>query len=1046
MTRSIDLVRDLQLGNFSGGMLKKDEIALRRRLANLTMISDIYNRTTGVTDVGYDDFGGDNADSIFKIDLTNTTSKAALPIGTTDLVPLVVNPKAGFTTGQEITIYDDVNMERVIATRAETVTTNVPHTVTTPSTITTAATATTYDTSGRRLVKLNNGWLVAVVLSANQAVYYVSKDDGQSWSSLCAHAWGTPSGYAIVSFGTTVYYVGAQTSAIYYGKVDAATIQFNDTMPVTSLDTQTSFGACSLAIHTDGTLHATWISKNSGYPNSFNIRYSKSTDNGATWAAISQLSTLNTSGANYYNPSIVIRSNGNPVIAAQYVQDTTAHNINVWYYNGSAWNVNSTIVGATYDQANPSAVIAPNGRIWVAWCGMDATDTSYYNIRVSYSDDGGVTWSAMQKLTTGNTNHHLYPSISVDKNNNVYLVCEGMVSGTVRQVRKIVNTGGIWGSITDLTSMTTANGSSGTNPNPSALIDNTLDFSDPLIIYRDATSSSVKFRGTWNNTAQTQYLQVQPLTKSYKTGAKVARTTAVLDTVNKCLKFDGYTGSVTNTITTPTTVVASSYDIIGNGGRKLTRLSNGWLIAGAINGSSELVFYVSKDNGYTWNATIGWATFGALSGGVSLVSVGTIVHFIICNSGGGSVAYGKFDATTQTNVGIPTNSTYVDSGQSTLERISLAVGSNGVLHAAWASKNSTYPNSFNIRYSKSTDGGATWAAVTTITVNNTAGLDNTAPCIVVKSDNNPVLFWQFGQPSSNNYMIMGSIYNGSWGFVNGSGAQKQLTASTYPQYYPSIAIAPNGRIWVSWYGYDTTDTSYSNIRISYSDDGGTTWSAMQKLTNGNTYHQSYPSVTVDKNNNAYVVFHGIDPAINTSQTQIRKIVWNGSTWSAITTLTNNTTGTATNPATLMDNTLDFTDPIVIYKDQQASALKFRGTWVVTGKNPVLVDDIRYTKVDTSKVDDTTFWIEYEKDPGLTVSAAYSSVDSSVTTTESYQSMLKNEQINPSITQTVVNVTKVEDTFNIGSPTRNDKGELRITISRTTTTIDKKITKVLGAVS
>jgi hypothetical protein len=1052
MTRGIDLVRDLQLGNFSGGMLKKDEIALRRRLANLTMISDIYNRTTGVTDVGYDDFGGDNADSIFKIDLTNTTSKAALPIGTTDLTPLVTNPSAGFLTGQEVTIYDDVNLERVMVTRAETST--GPGTATATNSTVVASAYSTSGNGGRKLIKLDSGSLIAAMYNSGSIYIYRSVDNGLNWSQIytTGSAFGPyicieklPNNRITVFFGTNadIYCIIINEDGTGYSYR-----QFESN--------QTAIAGISVTTAPDGTLHAMWSSKNSTYPNSYNIRYSKSTDAGVTWTVPTQLTTYNNTVDNCNTPTIIVDNLGYPHIyfvwagSAIYelIELTTKYTTQLYSYPSTGFGNKRVFSGGNYSQANISATVAPNGRLWVAWNGLDSTDTASHNLRVAYSDDGGINWPTVSKLTSGNAYSQVSPSITTDKNSIIHIVFHGIdpaINGSNFQIRRM-SYNGTWSAITTMTNHTSAGVQS---TNPSTVVDKTLDFTVPLFINQNSQDSKIAFYGTWQGNIQTTYLQVQALTKSYKTGAKIARTTAVLDTVNKCLKFDGYTGTVTNTITTPTTVVPSAYDTGGSGGRKIVRLSNGWLVATAYDSTTSThYFYISTDKGNTWNQLCYVASSTGFKTGSSIASSGTTIYFISPYLTSSIVGY-HFDVTTQNNVNLAgtTSEKFIDGSQTAINTTSIAIAPDGSIHAAWATKNSTNPNSFNIRYSKSTDNAVTWSAITTITTNNTAGLDNQSPCIIVKSDNNPILFWYTYQ-SSTLFTITGSVYNGTaWGFVNGSGAQKQLTSSpSYPQYSPSIAIAPNGRIWVTWYGYDATDTGYTNIRISYSDDGGTTWSAMQKLTNGNTYHQSAPSITIDKNNNVYVVFYGIDPAINTSQNQIRKIVWNGSAWSAITTLTNNTTGAATISATLMDNTLDLTDPLIIYRDQQTSSVKFRGTWVTAAKVSVLVDDIRYTKVDTSHVDDTTFWIEYEKDPGLTVSAVYSSMDSSVTTTESYQSMLRNEQINPSITQTVVDASKVEDTFNIGSPTRNDKGELRITISRTTTTIDKKITKVLGAVS
>jgi hypothetical protein len=148
--------------------------------------------------------------------------------------------------------------------------------------------------------------------------------------------------------------------------------------------------------------------------------------------------------------------------------------------------------GTTYTQSNPSATVDGAGAIHVVWQGYDATDNSSLNIRYSKSTDGGVTWSAMLKLTSGNTNNQGLPSITYDKNNNLYVYWQGTV--TNYRIRSIIYNGTSWGSITDVTTNTTA------HIQYPSLCDNHRDFTSPLVIWQDNVSPSVKFSGTWTDT------------------------------------------------------------------------------------------------------------------------------------------------------------------------------------------------------------------------------------------------------------------------------------------------------------------------------------------------------------------------------------------------------------------------------------------------------------------------------------------------------------------------------------------------------------------
>ncbi|MED5050670.1 sialidase family protein [Anoxybacillus rupiensis] len=380
------------------------------------------------------------------------------------------------------------------------------------------------------------------------------------------------------------------------------------------------------------------------------------------------------------------------------------------------------------------------------------------------------------------------------------------------------------------------------------------------------------------------------------------------------------------------TVVNQAYDTSGNGGRKLVRLSNGWLVA-VVFGSNTIYFYKSTDNGTTW-VQLTSAPYTTTSAYLSIVSLGTRIYLLA--SGGGTTTVANFATFDATTVGATfTWGTNVDSGQTAMGAVSLAINSAGTeLHAAWASKNSTYPNSFNIRYAKGTinaDGSVTWGAVEQVSTINTSGYNCSNPSIVF-ANGYPFIFADIFNPTTAHYGIIvfttkyttkDVSFTSSWGnkFVYDS------NSNTYTQSSPSACVAPNGRIWVAWHGTDATDTGATNIRVAYSDDGGTTWSAMTKLTSGNTYAQVYASITVNRNNEVFVLWHGFDAS--NSYNDIRMIKYSSGSWGSISIIANGTTAHKAHASTLIDTTLDFSTPLFIYQDNQGSKVGFYGTWVVT---------------------------------------------------------------------------------------------------------------------
>ena len=161
-----------------------------------------------------------------------------------------------------------------------------------------------------------------------------------------------------------------------------------------------------------------------------------------------------------------------------------------------------------------------------------------------------------------------------------------------------------------------------------------------------------------------------------------------------------------------TTVVNAAYDTSGNGGRKLVRLSNGWLVATAFDATNNVrYFYVSKDNGATWQALCRSTLMN--NPNVSLASVGTKLYVVNAQSNV-SILLWVIDVTTQANIDIGNSgSITIDSGLSGgISGVSSVINGAGTeIHVCWSSKVSTLPNSFNIRYAKGTidgSGNVTW--------------------------------------------------------------------------------------------------------------------------------------------------------------------------------------------------------------------------------------------------------------------------------------------------------------------------------------------------
>lgn len=296
----------------------------------------------------------------------------------------------------------------------------------------------------------------------------------------------------------------------------------------------------------------------------------------------------------------------------------------------------------------------------------------------------------------------------------------------------------------------------------------------------------------------------------------------------------------------PTVVVNAAYDTSSNGGRKLVMLISGNQYAIVRNGTTDFRIYKSTDNGTTWTLLV---TVTEAVNDVAMATDGTFLLVINSFSTSG-VKFRKYDES-----GVLQGSVInVDSVQTAMGNCSLTINTAGTKqHAVWSSKNPTYPNSFNIRYAEGTidaQGIVTWGSVAQITAANTTGDNVQNPCIVVKADGNPIIFGE--NKTSTNYYIQSWRWNGSsWSFAN------IYSGTSYAQSNPCAVVKKYGsnigRIFVGWHGLDSTDTTKQNVRIAYSDDGGT-WTVIGKITTGNTVDRKNVSLSENDVGDIYAFY------------------------------------------------------------------------------------------------------------------------------------------------------------------------------------------------
>ncbi|WP_134682576.1 fibronectin type III domain-containing protein [Brevibacillus migulae] len=333
-----------------------------------------------------------------------------------------------------------------------------------------------------------------------------------------------------------------------------------------------------------------------------------------------------------------------------------------------------------------------------------------------------------------------------------------------------------------------------------------------------------------------------------------------------------------------------SATIQANGGRKLIRMSNGWLIASnAYSNSTQFRLFVSKDGGVNWSQLC----YYTVSGGYTLsdhaiASVGNKIHWIVSYSNGSIEAW-EIDATTQTNTNISGDFAtkrkyYYQEYSYPPSGVSITYDGINALHVAFCKNIGTYSNSANVFYLKATvdaNGSATYGQQVQVTNNNNNMQQNTNPTIVF-ANGEPVIIaeYYYGSSVHNiNVFKQSGLPNQT---VNGWFTKVVYAGGNYAQSFPCAVLDSAGTIHLVWHSLEGNDQG-GNVRYSKSTDYGVNWSTSEKLTSGVGTTGSYPSIGLTSDNKPVVLFF---TTFNEQYEQIYRLMFNGTSWSAATRLTN----------------------------------------------------------------------------------------------------------------------------------------------------------------
>jgi BNR repeat-like domain len=193
----------------------------------------------------------------------------------------------------------------------------------------------------------------------------------------------------------------------------------------------------------------------------------------------------------------------------------------------------------------------------------------------------------------------------------------------------------------------------------------------------------------------------------------------------------------------------------------------------------------------------------------------------------------------------------------------VAADSGSIVHAVWSDNT---PGNYEIYYRKSPDGGTTWGTARRLTW--TAG-SSSSPAIAMDADNVLHVVWDDMTSGAASIYYKRSTDKGNTWSVS-----KKLTSSSGNSMRPALVIDSSKTLHAAWW-----DDTPGNPEIYHkrSTDGGSTWSAAQRLTwtSGKSYD---PAIAAGPGQTLFVVWDDDTPG--NYEILAKRSTDGGATWGA----------------------------------------------------------------------------------------------------------------------------------------------------------------------
>lgn len=360
--------------------------------------------------------------------------------------------------------------------------------------------------------RLSNGWFVIFYLDgSNNGVFRVSKDNCNNWQDLIiVPGLNNIVTHCITSKENTLYLLamGPTSPYSFFYKIDATTGQSLKVGNIAITGYMSFIPSCSIIVDDLDVIHIVYNQRYSSNYNTSYLWYAKSTTGGATWTTPTMLIDSNFSGGNYETTS------------GYYIRDLTTvklkdGSISIIYgfFSGGGWNmVKCRKIGSDYPvdiyswqdtsteyayHTAPSATVLSDGTIYIVWAAYHKYTSPWYEgYRIfSYksNDATGKSWSSNYMVTSNSDKEYsISPAIVSDFYNNIYCIyCHKLDNNSLYQIKmkKLISDRN-WGNETVLTTASS-------DQLYLQACDNYKFFTEPIIIYREAVSKQITFRGTF---------------------------------------------------------------------------------------------------------------------------------------------------------------------------------------------------------------------------------------------------------------------------------------------------------------------------------------------------------------------------------------------------------------------------------------------------------------------------------------------------------------------------------------------------------------------